>query len=158
PPGRQIHHRRLQPVARAEPLVLARQDPVIGGDLLARIVPVGQLLDESLAVCGDRDRILYARDRVAHADLDRSETRMWSDVPPDVRVVGDAPGALELADHLGVVGVVAETRRRSRARECSEDHLPARREPRGLAPPERRARRQSEEWRQLWQQAADDAD
>src|ERR671922_234175 len=53
---------------------------------------------------------------------------MEADVPPDVRVVGDAARLLELADHLRVVGVVAEARRRPRAGEGGEDDLPARRE------------------------------
>ena len=47
---------------------------------------------------------------------------MGADVPPDVRVVGDAAGALELADHLRVVGVVAKAGRRPGAGEGREDH------------------------------------
>ena len=96
-PGREVHHRRLEPVARGEPLVLAREDPVVRGDLLARLVLLAELLDERLAVRGDRDGVLDARDRVADPDLDRAEPRVQADVPPDVRVVGDAAGALELA-------------------------------------------------------------
>ena len=53
------------------------------------------------------------------------QPRVRPDVPPDVRVVRDAAGLLELADDLGVVGVVAEARRRARAREGGEHHLPA---------------------------------
>src|SRR6185312_11937146 len=77
-------------------------------------------------------------------DLDRPEARVQTDVPPDVRVVRDAAGLLELADDLGVVGVVAEARRGTRAREGREDHLPARREPGRLAAPEGRAGRERE--------------
>ena len=83
---------------------------------------------------------------------------MQPDVPPDVRVVGDAAGALELADDLGVVGVVAESRRRARAREGGEDHLPRRREPRRLAAPERGRRRERQQRRKLGEQPVHDLD
>ena len=105
-----------------------------------------------------RDRVLEPRDRVADADLDGAEPRVEPDVPPDVRVVGDAAGALELADHLGVVGVVAEARRRPGAREGGEDHLPAGGEPGRLAAPERRARGQREQLREVGEQAVHDLD
>ena len=36
--GREVHDRRLEPVARREPLVLGREDPVVRRDLLARVV------------------------------------------------------------------------------------------------------------------------
>ena len=91
------------------------------GDLLARLVPLAVVLDEGLAVRRDRHRVLDARDRIADPDLDRPEARMGPDVPPDVRVVGDPAGFLELADDLGVVGVVAEARRRARPGEGGED-------------------------------------
>ena len=131
---------------------------MVRGDLLARVVALAELLDERLAVRGDRDGVLDARDRVADPDLDRAEARVQADVPPDVRVVGDAAGPLELADDLRVVGVVAEARRRARARERGEDHLPARREPGRLAAPERRARRQREQRREVREQAVHDLD
>src|SRR5207253_10337865 len=120
-----------------EPLVLARQDAVVAGDLAAPLVELAVVLDERLAVGGDRDRVLDARDGVADPHLDRAQTRMRPDVPPDVRVVGDAAGALELADHLGVVGVVAEARRRAGAGEGGEDELARRGETGRLAAPER---------------------
>ena len=68
------------------------------------------------------------------------------------------PELLELADDLGVVRVVAKARRRARARERGEDHLPARREARGLAAPEGRARREREQRAELGEQAVDDLD
>ena len=74
---------------------------------------------------------------------------MRPDVPPDVRVVGDAPGLLELADDLCVVVVVAEARGRARAREGGEHHLARRGQTGRLAAPERRVRREREERRQL---------
>ena len=77
---------------------------------------------------------------------------MRADVPPDVRVVGDAAGPLELADDLCEVGVVLEARRRAGAGERGEHHLPARREPGRLAAPERRRRRQREHLRQVDEQ------
>ena len=83
---------------------------------------------------------------------------MQADVPPDVRVVGDAAGAFELADHLGVVGVVAEARRRARAREGGEDHLAARGEARRLAAPEGRGGREREQRRELGEQPVHDLD
>ena len=128
--GREIHDRRLEPVAGGEPLVLARQDPVEGRDLLACLVALAEQLDERLAVGGDRDGVLEPRHGVADAHLDRAPLRVRADVPPDVRVVGDAARALELADDRRVVGVVAEARRRARARERREDDLAARREAR----------------------------
>ena len=109
-------------------------------------------LHDRLEERGDRDDVLEARDRVAHAHLDRAEARVRADVPPDVRVVGDAAGALELADDLGVVGVVAEARRRPGAGERGEHHLAARRQPRRLAAPERRRRGQREHLRQVHEQ------
>src|SRR5439155_11082476 len=127
PAGREIHHRRLEPVAGGEPLVLGRQDPVVGRDLLAAVVALAVMLNERLAVRRQRNGVLDPGDRVADPDLDGAEARMQSDVPPDVRVVRDAAGLLELADHLCVVGVVLEARRGPRAREGGEDRLPARR-------------------------------
>ena len=83
---------------------------------------------------------------------------MQADVPPDVRVVRDAPRPLELADDLGVVGVVAKARGRPRARERGEHHLATRSEAGRLAAPERRARRHREQRRELGEQAVDDLD
>ena len=78
---------------------------------------------------------------------------MRPDVPPDVRVVGDAARALELADDLRVVGVVLEAGRRAGAWERREHHLPARGEARRLAAPERGGRREGEQLRQVHEQA-----
>src|SRR5205807_4267511 len=50
PPRGEIHHRRLQPVAGGEPLVLARQDPVEGRDLLSAVEALRVELDEPLDV------------------------------------------------------------------------------------------------------------
>ena len=86
---------------------------MVGGNLLTGVVALGELLDERLAVGGDRDGVLDARDGVADPDLDRAEARVRPDVPPDVRVVGDATRALELPDDVRVVRVVAEARRRA---------------------------------------------
>ncbi len=124
----------------------------------ACLVLLAELLHERLAVRGDRDGVLDARHRVADPDLDRPEPRVQADVPPDVRVVGDATRALELPDDRRVVRVVAEARRRARARERGEDHLPARCEPSRLAAPERRARRQREERREVREQPVHDLD
>src|SRR6185503_19579365 len=129
-------------VPGGEPLVLGRQDPVVRGDLLTGVVALAQLLDERLAVRGDRDCVLEPRDGVADAHLDRPPLRVRADVPPDVRVVGVAPGPLELSDDRRVVLVVAEARRRSRAGEGREDDLATRGEARRLSAPERRARRE----------------
>ena len=73
------------------------------------------MLHERLAVRGDRDDVVELRDGVADPDLDRAEARMKADVPPNVRVVLDAAGLLELVHDLRVVGVVAEPRWRSGA-------------------------------------------
>src|SRR5207244_3054996 len=100
---------------RGEPLVLARQDPVVGAGLLAALEPLAVQLHERLAVRRERDRVLDARDGVADPDLDGAEPRMRPDVPPDVGVVGDAAGLLQLPDDLCVVLVVPEARRRARA-------------------------------------------
>ncbi len=78
---------------------------------------------------------------------------MRPDVPPDVRVVRDAAGPLELTHDRRVVLVVAEARRRAGAGERREHDLPARRQPRRLTTPERRARREREQRRELRQQA-----
>src|SRR4029450_602132 len=126
-------------------LVLAREDPVVGRNLAAVLVLLAELLDERLAVCGDRDGILHVGDGVADADLDGAEARVQADVPTDVRVVRDAAGALELADDRGVIGVIPESRWGPGARKRGEHHLPARRETRRLSAPERRARRQREQ-------------
>src|SRR5207253_9185577 len=125
-----------QAVARREPLVLGGEDPMVRGDLLAPLEALAEVLDERLAVRGQRDRLLDAGDGVADPDLDRPQARVQADVPPDVRVVRDATRLLELADHLRVLGVAREARRGPRAREGGEDHLPARRAPGRLAPPE----------------------
>src|SRR6185503_17125011 len=135
-PTVEVHHGRLEAVARGQPLVLGREDPVVRGDLRADGMPLAEVLDERLAERRERDRVLDSRHRVADADLDRAEARVQADVPPDVGVVRDAAGLLELADDLRVVGVVAEARRRAAPREGGEDHLPARREAGRLAAPE----------------------
>jgi hypothetical protein len=75
-PGREIHHRCLEPVSRCEPLVLAREDAVIRGDLLTGLVLFTELLDERLAVRRDRDGVLHTCDRVADPDLDCPQPRM----------------------------------------------------------------------------------
>ncbi len=83
---------------------------------------------------------------------------MQADVPPDVRVVGDAAGALELPDDLRVVGVVAEARRRAGARKRGEDHLAARREPGRLAAPEGRRGRERQQRPELGKEPVHDLD
>ena len=127
-------------------------------DLLACVVALAVVLDERLAVRGDRDDVLEPGHRVADADLDRPEPRVETDVPPDVRVVGDAAGALELADERREVVVRVEARRHARARERREDHLPRRLEPRRLASPERRARRQRQQVGEVHLQSVHDRD
>src|SRR5207237_9086990 len=90
--------------------------------------------------------------------LDRAGPGVETDVPPDVRVVGDAAGLLELADDLGEVVVVLEPRRRARSWHRGEDHLPARAQSRRLAAPERRARREREQRPELGKETVDDLD
>src|SRR5215207_5411867 len=79
---------------------------------------------------------------------------MRADVPPDMRVVRDAPRLLQLADDLGVVRVVPEARRRARAGKRGEDHLPARGKTGRLAPPEGRVRREGKEIWEMDEQGA----
>src|SRR5579875_2571106 len=146
--GLEVDHRGGEPVAGGEPLVLARQDAVEGGDLHAPLDELGVVLHERLAVGGDRDRVVEPADGVADPDLDRAQAGMEADVPPDVGVVLDAAGLLELVDDLGVVGVVAETRRQARAREGGEDHVTGGVEAGRLSAPERGAGRERDE---LWQ-------
>ncbi len=83
---------------------------------------------------------------------------MEADVPPDVRVVLDAAGLLELVHDLRVVGVVAEARRRARAREGGEDHVARRAKTGRLASPERRAGRQRHELVEMADQPVHDLD
>src|SRR5207247_10833655 len=125
PARREIHHRRLEPVARGKPLVLSRQDPVVGRDLFTAVVPLAVVLDERLTERSQRDGVLDPGDGVADPNLDGAKARMQPDVPPDVRVVGDAARLLELADDLCVIGVVLESRGRPGAREGGTDDLPA---------------------------------
>ena len=61
-------------------------------------------------------------------------------------------------DHLGVVGVVAEARRRARTRKGGEDHLPARGEARRLAAPEGRGGRERQQWPELGEEPVHDLD
>src|SRR5437588_9642283 len=103
------------------------------------------MLHERLAEGRERDRLLEPGDGVADPDLDRAEPRVEADVPPDVRVVLDAAGPLELVHDPRVVGVVAEARRWAGAREGGEDHVPRRAEAGRLATPERRARGECDE-------------
>src|SRR5262249_15627999 len=117
PAGGEVHHRRLEPVARRQPLVLARENAVVRWDLPALAVQLAVVLDERLAVRRDGDGVLDPRDCVADADLDRADPRVGPDVPPDVRVVGDAAGPFQLVHDLRVIGVVVEPRRRAGARE-----------------------------------------
>src|SRR5207247_3021170 len=62
----EVHHRGLEAVARGEPLVLARQDAVVRGDLLACLVALAELLHERLAVGGDGNRVFDTRVGVAY--------------------------------------------------------------------------------------------
>src|SRR5207247_4352934 len=98
------------------PLVLSGEDPVVRRDLGPDGIPLGVELHEALAEAREGDGVLDPRDSVADADLDGAEARVQPDVPPDVGVVRDAAGLLELADDLGVVGVVAEARDRKSTR------------------------------------------
>src|SRR3954471_2409912 len=122
--GDEVHDGRLETVPRGEPLVLGREDAVVARDLLARIEALRVVLDERLAERDERDDVVELRHGIADPDLDRPEARMEADVPPDVRVVRDAAGALELPDDLCVVGVVPEAGRGARARERRVDHVP----------------------------------
>ncbi len=98
PAGGEVHDRRLEPVPRREPLVLAREDAVIRRDALPALEQLAVVLHEALAEGGDGDRVLDPRHGVADPHLDRAQPRVGADVPPDVRVVGDAARPLELAD------------------------------------------------------------
>src|SRR5712691_10192370 len=106
--GRQIHHGSLEPVPRREPLVLRREDAVVRRNLLAALVQLAVVLDERLAVRRQRDNVLEPCRRVTDPDFDRAEPRMEADVPPDVRVVRDATGPLQLSDDRCVVRIVLE--------------------------------------------------
>ena len=122
-----------------------------------RLDVVGEHLHERLVVGGERDGVLDARDRVADPQLDRAEPRVEADVPPDVRVVGDAAGALELADQLRELLVALEPRgtpERGKAEKtiCREERA------RRLAAPERRAGRERQELRQVDQEPVRDVD
>ena len=110
---------------------------MVAGDPALLLRELAVVLHERLAERGDRDGVLDAGDAVADPDLHRAEPRMGPDVPPDVRVVGDAARLLELADDLRVILVVAEARRRAGTREGREDRLARRREAGRLASPER---------------------
>src|SRR3954454_5788983 len=150
----EVHDRRLEAVACTEPLVLGDENAVERGQLRARVETLRVVLHEGLHVGGERNRLLHAGDRIHDAHLDRPEAWMEADVPPDVRVVRDAAGLLELADDFGVVGIVAEARRRPGAREGSEDHLAARRESGRLAAPERRVGGEGKEVREVEEKRA----
>src|SRR5919202_1340802 len=96
-PGREIHYRSLQSIARRQPLVLRREDAVVRRDLLAALVALAVVLDERLAIRGEGNDVLEPGRRVADPDLDCAEPRMEADVPPDVGVVRDTAGLLQLA-------------------------------------------------------------
>src|SRR5947208_1922259 len=96
--------------------------------------------------------------RVVDTELRVGARPAAKDVPPDVRVVRDASRALELADDLGVVGVVTETRRRAGAREGGEDHVPRRGKPCRLPAPERRARGERDELGEMGDETVHDLD
>ena len=157
-PRHEIHHRRLEPVAAGEPLVLGGQHAVVRRQLLARGRALAVELHERLAVRGERDGVVELGDRVADADLDRSEPRMRPHVPPDVRVVGDAARLLQVADDLRVLEVVVEARRHPGARERRKDHLSARGETRRLTAPEGRVAREREQLAEVGQQGVHDLD
>src|SRR6185436_7135165 len=119
---------------------------------------LGVVLHKGLDVGGKRHGLLDPRDRVHHAHLDRAEAGMEPDVPPDMRVVGDAAGLLQLADDLRVIGIVPEAGRGPRARERGEDHLAARGEPGRLTAPKRRVRGEGEKFGQVEEERARDLD
>src|SRR5215472_8927477 len=156
--GVEVHDRRREPVPRGQPFVLGGQDAVEGGDLLAVVGELGVVLDERLAVGGDRDHVLEPGHRIADPDLHGAEPRVEANVPPDVRVVLDAAGLLELVHDLRVLRVVVEPWRRPGAREGGEDHVAGGAESGRLTAPERRARRERHEFREVRDQSVDDLD
>ena len=86
---RQVHERALEPVARGEELVLVEHLVRVAGQLVALLELLAQLLHHRLDERRERERVLDARLRVHHADLDRAEVRVRPDVVPEVGVVLD---------------------------------------------------------------------
>ena len=158
PTAREVDDGRLQSVARRTPLVLVRQDRVEDGQDFAGPVGGDVARDQRLHVGGQRDGVLHAAHGVHHPHLDRAEAGMRPHVPPDPRVVLEAAARVELRDDRGELLVVAEMRRRTRARERREDQVPAGGQTGRLAAPERRAGRQRDQLAQVRLQRADDPD
>src|SRR5438045_6073080 len=88
----QVDQLAVEAVAGRQPLVLVEHLPRVVGQVLARLVVLGELLDHRLDQRGQRQRVLDARLAVHRADLDRAELRVRADVVPEGRVVLDHTG------------------------------------------------------------------
>ncbi len=137
----------LETVARREPAVLADDEPIGLRETLAMVVAPPVVSDQRLHQPGDRDAVERSRLDVENAHLDGAETRMRSDVPPQVRVVEDRACALEALDAERIVLVRSEGRRQPTARERLEDDRARGAQARRLTSPERTRRRNREQKR-----------
>jgi hypothetical protein len=124
-------------------------------------VPIEALRERRGERLDERDEHGHAREprlRIADPDLDRAESRMRTEIPPDERVVVPRAGLLAALDERNEL-LEARERRRDAAPRHRVEHLRARRsQARVAAVPERRVRGRGEELRQPRSQRARDCD
>src|SRR5205814_8724884 len=80
-----------------------------------------QLCDHGLNQSRTRERVVHARLRVAHANFERFEKWMKSDVPPDFFRVIDATGLYEQLAVVFVLGQAFERVGNTSARKALEN-------------------------------------
>ena len=139
---RQVDELAVEPVAGGEPLVLVEHLPrVVATAARRRRSARTSSLTIAWISAASAERVLDARLRVAHADLDGPEVRVRAHVVPEVGVVLDHAAATMKSICCCVVLPVAVARRDPDARERAEDRRARRRAARSR----RRARTAS--WR-----------
>jgi hypothetical protein len=130
-----------------------------GGQRLALVERARDPRRERVEEGGERLRLAELRLAVADPDLDGREGQMRTDAPPDLGVLGDRAGLVEVADVALVLVPAGERVRDAAAREHPREDLRARRvEVCEALLDERRARGDGEELGQEAAERARDAD
>jgi len=101
----------VEAVARRAPLVLRDERDRLRRQAVLALVALGERRGEALDEGDERGDGVDPRLRVADPDLDRAEPRVWPQVPPDVRVVGEETRGLTAADKLLELRERAQPRR-----------------------------------------------
>ena len=132
----------IDAVARRAPAILIEQTAAINAKGSVLPQQLVQFRDDRLNQRGDREGVVHARLRIAHAKFQRVEKRMQPNVPPDFFGVIDAAG---LDQQLAVIFVLRKRFERvgnAGARKTLENFQPITFQPGVLPDPKRRVDRE----------------